>query len=147
MRLPVPSFIPEKYVGDVPLRLDYYQKMVYARAPEEIGAIVDEMEDRVGAAPAEVRNLADVMSLTIDLRSLDVESLEYGKGNVVLRFARNAHVDPRHVVAWVQKHAKDTRLTTDGKLIHAIGELPLEDLTRTIHQWVKVLAAAITGSA
>ena len=143
VRLPVPSFIPEKYVGDVPLRLDYYQKMVYANDPGEIGAIVEEMQDRFGEAPAEVHNLADVMSLTIDLRALDVEALEYGKGNVALRFAKNARVNPAHVVAWVQKHAKDTRLTADGRLICAIGDVPLDDLTRTIHRWVKELASAL----
>jgi transcription-repair coupling factor (superfamily II helicase) len=143
VKLPVPSYIPEKYIGDVPLRLDYYQKMVYARSGGDVAAVVEEMEDRYGRAPDEVHNLADVMSLTVDLRALDAESLEYGKGNVVLGFSQNAGVDPQKVVAWVQKNQKTTRLTTDGRLIFAIGEVGLRDLVRTIHAWVKKLADAV----
>ncbi|MBI5528818.1 MAG: transcription-repair coupling factor [Deltaproteobacteria bacterium] len=143
VRLPVPSFIPEKYIGDVPLRLEYYQKMVYARSPGEIGAIVEEMEDRFGAAPPEILHLADTMSLTTDLRKLDVESLEYGKGNVVLRFAKAARIDPARLVTWVERHAAETQFVKDGRLVHHIGEIPPEDLVRTIHQWVKGLASAL----
>jgi transcription-repair coupling factor (superfamily II helicase) len=143
VKLPVPSFIPEKYIGDVPLRLDYYQKMVYACTPAEIAAVVEEMEDRFGAAPSEVQNLADTMSLTTDLRKLDVESVEYGKGNVVLRFAKNTRLDPARVVAWVERHADGTQFLKDGRLVHRLGEIPAEELVRTIHQWVKGLSSAL----
>jgi transcription-repair coupling factor (superfamily II helicase) len=146
VKLPIPAFIPEDYIGDVPLRLDYYQRMSCAGTPSEVHGILDEIEDRFGRCPQEVRNLADIMALTVELKTVEAESLEYGKGNVVLRFARGAGIDPGRLVDWVQRHAKNTKMTTDGRLIYNIGDIGPDDLVHVVQAWVGELGEELTSA-
>ncbi|MBX3087743.1 MAG: transcription-repair coupling factor [Cryobacterium sp.] len=67
LELPVAAHIPEDYVDSERLRLEAYQKLSAASsasaAPDRIDAVVEELTDRYGKPPAEVKNLVAVTKL------------------------------------------------------------------------------------
>ena len=67
LELPVDAHIPEEYVESERLRLEAYQKFSAAshpQAPEEnVGLVLEELADRYGEPPEEVRRLAAVSAL------------------------------------------------------------------------------------
>ena len=67
LELPVDAHIPEAYVESERLRLEAYQKFSAAshpQAPEDhVALVLEELTDRYGEPPAEVRRLAEVSAL------------------------------------------------------------------------------------
>jgi transcription-repair coupling factor (superfamily II helicase) len=67
LELPVDAHIPEDYVESERLRLEAYQKLSTAAAPgshvENIDQVLDELTDRYGEPPEQVRNLIAVSRL------------------------------------------------------------------------------------
>lgn len=67
LELPVDAHIPEDYVESERLRLEAYQKFSAAshpQAPEDhVALVLEELTDRYGEPPAEVRQLAEVSAL------------------------------------------------------------------------------------
>ncbi|PJJ62157.1 transcription-repair coupling factor [Compostimonas suwonensis] len=67
LELPVDAHIPEDYVDSERLRLEAYQKLSTASAPtasdDQIDLVLEELTDRYGEPPAEVRNLIAVSRL------------------------------------------------------------------------------------
>nr|WP_243752392.1 transcription-repair coupling factor [Leucobacter weissii] len=67
LELPVDAHIPEDYVESERLRLEAYQKFsaaAHPQAPDEsVELVLDELADRYGTPPEEVRRLAEVSAL------------------------------------------------------------------------------------
>ncbi|MCS5722488.1 transcription-repair coupling factor [Herbiconiux sp. CPCC 203407] len=67
LELPVDAHIPEDYVDSERLRLEAYQKLSAAAAPnasdDSIDRVIEELTDRYGEPPAEVSNLIAVSRL------------------------------------------------------------------------------------
>lgn len=51
MELPVDARLPEEYMNEVSLRMEFYQRLGEALSWEEVEAIWEEIQDRFGAAP------------------------------------------------------------------------------------------------
>ncbi len=102
----VPASIPEEYIEDMPSRLRMYQRIVTLGAererfaPEEVavaegdgsvksmvGEIEDELRDRFGPLPWQVRNLLYVTRLRLYAKDAGIESVVRERNRVVLRYA------------------------------------------------------------
>jgi transcription-repair coupling factor (superfamily II helicase) len=51
LEIPVDARLPESYVNDIALRMEFYQRLGDAIAPDAVDAIFDEMKDRFGEPP------------------------------------------------------------------------------------------------
>lgn len=51
LEIPIDARLPEYYVNDVALRMEFYQRLGEALAKEDVDAIFDEMKDRFGEPP------------------------------------------------------------------------------------------------
>jgi transcription-repair coupling factor (superfamily II helicase) len=67
--LPVDAHLPHDYVGVERLRLEMYRKIAQATSPERLAEIEDELRDRYGAPPEQVRNLLAVARLRLFARA------------------------------------------------------------------------------
>jgi len=67
LELPVDAHLPEEYVESERLRLEAYQKLSTASAPasaeDSIDSVVEELTDRYGELPEQVKNLVAVSRL------------------------------------------------------------------------------------
>lgn len=65
LNLPVPAYIPETWIDDLPLRLSLYQRIGSLSNHEEIQQMREELTDRFGAPPPAVEGLLYQMSIKL----------------------------------------------------------------------------------
>jgi transcription-repair coupling factor (superfamily II helicase) len=81
--LPIPSSIPSEYIGDRSLRLNLYRRMARLRSRREVASLQEELHDRFGPLPEELRNLILQLEMKLAAHRAGVESIGV-EGNQVL---------------------------------------------------------------
>jgi transcription-repair coupling factor (superfamily II helicase) len=93
--LPLKAYIPEEYVSDVETRLSLYQRLSRVDKPEQIEAIKDELNDRFGALPLEVKNLLYALKIKLLATRAGIESISIEDGLIVLRLLEGMQFTPQ----------------------------------------------------
>ncbi|MFC1914106.1 transcription-repair coupling factor [Chloroflexota bacterium] len=84
--LPLPAFIPEKYVTDTNTRLELYQNLVKLEEAEQLEDITWEYADRFGVLPGEVKNLLYTIKIKLLAAKAGIESISTEEdGQIVIR--------------------------------------------------------------
>jgi transcription-repair coupling factor (superfamily II helicase) len=104
--LPLDVQIPEVYIPEAGERLAVYKRVASAGSPERVERVVEEVVDRYGGAPAQLRNLATLGRVKALAERLRVASVEGGRSKLVLRFAEGTEVDPEDLVALVRSDGR-----------------------------------------
>jgi transcription-repair coupling factor (superfamily II helicase) len=126
INLNISAYIPEAYLPDISQRYLMYRRIASLLnhdhpTPEEL---LEELDDRYGRPPDEVRNLFRLVAVKKRLLPLRVNKLERGNNTLVFGFLADTPVPAERLFAYVQKHRRRTRLLPDGRLI---VELPAGD--------------------
>ena len=90
--------LDERYIPDMNQRLMVYRKVAAARTERELGAVLSEVEDRYGALPPAMMNLAEYGRIRIMADRLGVESIDREGRFVVLKFRPVGRVDPVRLI-------------------------------------------------
>lgn len=117
VNLPVPAYLPDFYVPDVHQRLVLYKRFSQAPHPDDLNDLRAELVDRFGDCPEEVDTLHELMMLKIDLRALQLRSLDGGPGRIVVTLGADALLDGHKVATLVQRSKGVYRLTPELKLV------------------------------
>ena len=72
VEVPVPAFLPESFLPEVEERLGWYRRFAAASDAAAVDGLLDELEDREGDLPVEVRNLAGLFQVKADCRELGI---------------------------------------------------------------------------
>ena len=83
--LPLPAYIPERYVADLDTRISLYQRLVKVDQAELIDDLAREFGDRFGAPPPEVRNLLYALRIKILAAKAGIESIDTHDEHIVVR--------------------------------------------------------------
>ncbi|MEO1170516.1 MAG: transcription-repair coupling factor [Myxococcota bacterium] len=120
IKLPVAAVLPEKYLPDPMLRLDFYQRMASATTDEGVFDVVSEIEERYGAAPDEVENLAEVMVIRRRLKRLGATTLSAVQNDsevkISVSFVPEPRVDSGDLARRAQREPHRYVVTPSGKL-------------------------------
>ncbi len=138
IQVPVPSFIPDKYIPTPGERLAYYQRFNNAETDEATYDLLQEIGDLYGSPPPEVENLAQMMLVKQRLFRIGSIGMDYGPSTktmpprIVVRFDDQAQLSPQQLVDYVQAGPKSRKLTPEGKLL--IHLKPIEDYQEILLQ-------------
>lgn len=80
--LPVDAHLPHDYVPGERLRMEAYRKVASVQSDEQAQAVLDELTDRYGPAPAPVLNLLAVARFRAAVRELGVTEVSMAGRNV-----------------------------------------------------------------
>jgi len=80
--VPVDAYLPAAYVPFEAAKIDIHRRVVAARAPGDLRAIRDELEDRFGPPPPEAENLLALQRARIELRLAGARSVELRGGRL-----------------------------------------------------------------
>jgi transcription-repair coupling factor (superfamily II helicase) len=80
----VDAYVPAGYVPYEQAKIDVHRRIAAAREPADLGAIVEELEDRFGALPAPVENLVRLQEARIKLGRAGARSVEFRAGRLVV---------------------------------------------------------------
>ena len=69
------TFLPEDYIPDVDLKMEFYRRLADARGFEEVENIEEELVDRFGRPPPPAEALLDVIRVKVGARILGLESV------------------------------------------------------------------------
>jgi transcription-repair coupling factor (superfamily II helicase) len=86
--LPVVSNIPEDYISDMHIRINYYRRLAAAKEAHEIKNIANELKDRFGTLPQDVRNLLYIARIRQLAIEASVESIVTKDKQIIVLFSR-----------------------------------------------------------
>ena len=110
VRIRVPSRIPDDYVADLGVRLTLYRRLAALQSDDELAAFGDELEDRFGLLPEDVRNLLRVMATRLRCRAAGIERLTAGGGGLSVTFRPGRVADPEALLSWMHRTSGATML-------------------------------------
>ena len=103
VRIRVPSRIPDDYVADLGVRLTLYRRLAALQHDDELAAFGDELEDRFGPLPEDVRNLLRVMAIRLRCRMAGIERLTAGGGGLSVTLRPGGVADPEALLNWMHR--------------------------------------------
>jgi transcription-repair coupling factor (superfamily II helicase) len=107
--------IPDSYVADLNLRLTLYRRIGHLKDIDELDDMRQELIDRFGPIPQEVRNLFDVIGLKALCKKAHVERLDVGNKGFVIGFKNNVFPKPDDLVLYLQR-AGHVKLRPDQRV-------------------------------
>jgi transcription-repair coupling factor (superfamily II helicase) len=112
----ITAFLPAEYVIDTDVRLNLYRRLSGLREKGELEAIKEEMDDRFGQPPPEVRNLLGLMSIRLILKKMRISRLDVGKSSLILTFAQDRPVDAEGLLRYIQEKPHRFQFMAENKL-------------------------------
>jgi transcription-repair coupling factor (superfamily II helicase) len=129
INMDIPAYLPGDYVIDTDVRLNLYRRLSGLHEKEELEAMADEIHDRFGNPPQEVRNLLGLMSVRLLLKNLRISRLDVGRDSLTLTFPSNNETDTPRLVQLIAEEPKRFQFLSQNKLKVNVGRLsPQEDL-------------------
>lgn len=112
--------IPADYIADEQQRLRAYKRIADARDEVQARRVLEELEDRYGAAPDALRTLLEFSRLKSLAERLGIQRVERRAGALDVKFHPQAKVDPARLMDLV-RHTHGAQFTPAGVL-----RLPLD---------------------
>ena len=88
INLGIPILIPDGYVKDLSLRLSLYRRIASLEVQDDVHALREELIDRFGSLPDEVKNLLELVVIKCFCRQACIEKLDAGPKGLFSRFVR-----------------------------------------------------------
>ena len=105
--LDVNAYIPDSFVPDSVLKVEFYKRLAACASLEEIDDLAAELTDRYGPLPAQVENMLDIGRIRVPAKHLMVESIKQKAGGAIeLRFAEGHPVQGEHLINLMIKWEK-----------------------------------------
>jgi len=119
--LQVSSYIPEQYIGDSTLKLEFYQKIQRVKNLNQIMDIEEELEDRFGDLPLETRNLLYLAKLKVLAVSCNIKAVKQKNNIIQLNFANDPGLTGQELMELAQKFRRKLSFSVETGLIIKIN--------------------------
>ncbi len=87
--LPVDAYLPDEYINDRALKMNFYQRLANLTAREQVEAMQAELQDRFGPLLSPVEHLLKLLSLKVEAAEMGFESVAVKDGEVILKARRS----------------------------------------------------------
>jgi transcription-repair coupling factor (superfamily II helicase) len=114
--LHIPALIPEDYLPDVHTRLIMYKRIASARTAAELQDIQEEMIDRFGMLPRQLKNLFMIAGLKQKAGPLGIRKIDLGEQGGRIHFSDEGNIDPARVISLIQSEPHSYRFDGRDKL-------------------------------
>ncbi|MBN2403092.1 MAG: transcription-repair coupling factor [Spirochaetes bacterium] len=105
-------YIPESYITDEKQKIEFYKRFEACELVEEVAQLEQELLDRFGPLPDEVKILVELEKIRALASSLEIEEVIEDSRAIKIRMSKNTRIDPGKIVSIIQK---DKRLSFDRK--------------------------------
>ena len=118
------AILPPDYIPQAGERLTLYRRIARANNDAEISLLFEEMIDRFGKMPDEVRYCLEGARIRWRARTLHIPGIRADQQSLRIDFTATSPIDPASLLARVQSEPGRFRLTPDGNL--TLLNLPTE---------------------
>ena len=112
----ISSYIPDKYISDIRVRLAYYKVLSEIKSHEDLDQIESDLQDQFGKIPDEVLNLMGLMLIRKDCKDLGIQDISSGQKVINLKFTKETPLPPEKVVELSLRENKKYSITSDNRL-------------------------------
>jgi transcription-repair coupling factor (superfamily II helicase) len=141
----VPAFLPDSYVEDVGVRLDFYRRLSTARDADEVRDVLEELHDRYGELPIEARHFGLMMACKSYGRRLRALALELAGMRFSIRLGPDTPLTAQVAVGLSDVTEGRVRLASGGeRLVATIPNRTGRDCSRQLEVCENVLAELVT---
>ncbi len=134
IRVDVPVFIPDSYIDDVSIRLNFYHRFSAAKSGESVDNLVSELKDRFGEYPPEVENLKELSKIKIIARGMGIRSIEKYRNSLIVVFDAQARISTDRIIPFMAKYHKQVRISPDSRIIISTGDYT--DIFAMLREWL-----------
>ncbi|PWK07897.1 transcription-repair coupling factor [Tumebacillus permanentifrigoris] len=130
VELSVDAYLPTTYIEDSMQKIEIYKKFVSARALEDVRDLEEEVEDRFGDIPLEVRNLLAVSRLkayALKYRFNEIKQTPQGEILLKLDESQNKQIDGEKLFAMTREFPNRMKLTAQQQIIVTLKAKGLKD--------------------
>jgi len=128
--LRIPAFLPDDYIPEAGVRLEFYRKLSRAKGVDAADEIEMELLDRFGRLPPPARALCDLARLRAVMREAGIAELKRGDGSLFLALSSCSSFDRSRLVEWVTKERRNFSFVRGEVLASRLpGEGPAEVLS------------------
>lgn len=120
--LRIPALIPENYLYDVELRLQFYKRIANAKDETKLDDIHVEMIDRFGLTPTPLKNLFAVSLLKLKANALGILKIEANEKGGKIEFDEKPNINPETLIRLIQEEPQNFRLDGPLKLRFTLPE-------------------------
>lgn len=135
MELEYQGFLPDHYIPDSVGKMQIYKKIARIQNEQDMEALRQEMTDRFGPVPDEVKEILKVAEIRIVCRRLKVISLQEKASVLKIRFLRVSEIPLNKVMNLI---GKEKRIKPDpahpAQLIFDTKELAFQEKNRLIRE-------------
>ncbi len=113
----IPAMIPDAYISEVNQRLVIYQRVSLVKSVGDFDDLHDELIDRYGKFPVEVKNLFELMKLRHLMKKMLIASLDYTGSELILNFDPRTRFDLTKLLALVRREPGKYRFTGEWRFV------------------------------
>jgi len=115
INLHIPALLPNDFCGDVHERLSIYKRLANCNKASAIDDMQEEMIDRFGKLPEQVKSLLETHRLRVAAKPLGIIKIDSHSEAATLQFEPQPPIDAMRIIELVQKN-KHIRLNGQDKL-------------------------------
>lgn len=139
IELQIPAIIPEKYLADVQLRLQFYKRIASAKTTSELDEIQVEMIDRFGLLPDSAKNLFYISTLKQKAEALGIKKIEANQKGGKIEFTEKPNIDPLRIIKLIQTKSQQFRLEGPTRLRFILDAHPITERITLVDQILQSL--------
>jgi len=136
--LPLDAYLPDDFIGDRTLKVNFYQRLANLSHPEQVEAMAAELTDRFGTLPKPVQNLLAIVRLKVEAAQLGFESIAMKDNAFALTVKRS--VIPNRIVLY-------RRFRNEAQVQQGVIRIPRRLLGPNWLEQLGELLPAITAAA
>jgi transcription-repair coupling factor (superfamily II helicase) len=118
INLHVPALLPSGFCGDVHERLSIYKRLANCNSGEKVDDMQEELIDRFGALPPEVKNLLEVIAIKRLCKAAGVDRIEVGPKGAIVGLRGNRFARPDRLVAYIARQGDRMKVRSDHRLVY-----------------------------
>ena len=136
--LPLDSYLPDEYIGDRTLKVNFYQRLANLQMPEQVDAMAAELQDRFGTPPLPAQNLLAMVRLKVEAAALGFEAIALKDNELVLTVRRT--IVPNRIVLY-------RRFRNEARVQQGVIRIPRRLFGTNWFEQLRELLPAITVAA
>ncbi len=119
INLGVPVLIPSLYISDLDTRLGLYRKLAYLRTENEFEEFTEELIDRFGEFPPEVRSLLKIIQIKAKCYIAGISVLTGGVKGLAIKFYKDKFNNTEGLVSFLSNPSNRAQFRDNKILISA----------------------------
>jgi transcription-repair coupling factor (superfamily II helicase) len=140
INLHVPALLPADFCGDVHERLSIYKRLANCESQGKIDDMQEELIDRFGKLPEQVKALIETHRLRIAARTVGIVKIDAHSEAASLQFMEKPPIDPIRIITLIQKN-RHIKLAGQDKLRITAAMPDLAARVLQVKQTIKQLLA------